>query len=212
MKDLTKIKSFNGSFTLNDMAVAVTKHLIFALFGFFTTRAPILSGLLPFGLSVVGGSVLKYCAASVFGALIGYILPVAEVSTFRYVAAALCIAAIKFLISGTTKENTKPIISAVIVFAVVLSVGIVTVKKDVYDMLTALTEALLAAGGAYFVKRSVLALSREDISLTVEELSGLLICVSLLLSGFFGITVVGISLGRILAIALVLSAARFGST
>ena len=212
MKDVTEIKRFSGNLAVSDIAIILTKHLIFALFGFFTTRAPVLNGLLPFGLSVVGGSVLKYCAASVFGALIGYLLPAVEISTFRYVAAALGVAAIKFLISGTTKENVKPVISAVIVFAVVLSVGIVTVKKDVYDMLTALTEALLAAGGAYFVKRSTLALSREDISLSVEELSGLLICVSLLLSGFFGITIIGISLGRILAIALVLSAARFGST
>ncbi len=212
MKDSTKIKSGGYNFAVSDIVVSLTKHLIFAIFGFFTTRAPILSGLLPFGLSVVGGSVLKYCAASTFGALIGYILPTTQVSTFRYIAAALGIAAIKLLISGTTKENTKPVISGVVVFAVMLSVGIVTVKKDVYDMLTALTEALLAAGGAYFVKRSVLALSREDSSLSVEELSGLLISVSLLLSGFFGINIVGISIGRFLAIALVLAAARFGST
>lgn len=211
MKDNTKIQRLGGKIAVNDILVLITKQLIFALFGFFTTRAPVFGGLLPFGISVVGGSVLKYCAAATLGALIGYILPTGEILTFRYMAAALGITAIKLLISGVSKENKKPIISALIVFAVVFSVGVVTVKKDVYDMLTALTEALLAAGGAYFIKVSVLSLSRDEISLSVEELSAVLISVSLLLSGFFGISVLGISIGRILSIALILSAARFGS-
>ena len=62
---------------------------------------------MPFGISVVGGSVLKYCAAATLGALIGYILPTGEILTFRYMAAALGVTAIKLLISGVSKENKK---------------------------------------------------------------------------------------------------------
>lgn len=212
MKDSVKIRQMSRDFTLSDIAVSVTKHILFAVFGFFGARAQVLSGLLPFGMGVVGGSVIRYTAASTFGALIGYILFATEGSAFRYVAAVVGIAAIKALLSFSSHEDEKPILSSVIVFAVVFSVGIVTVKQEVYSIVTAVTEALLSAGSTYFVKRSTIAVRRDVGSLTVEELSCLLITAALLLSSLYSVSALGISLGRILSVAVVLAAARFGST
>ncbi len=211
MKDGTKLRKFAGTVTASAVTEFVTKQLFFLLFGFFTARTYILGELLPFGISVVGGSTIKYTAASMLGAVIGYLIEGSAVSTFRYIAAAMGIFAIKILLGGT-KEGTKPILSAMVVFAVVLSVGIVTVKKDVYDMLSALTEALMASAGAYFIKRATLTLSDEEKEFTTEELSSILISGALLLSGFFSINIAGVSIGRVLSAVIIMSAARFGAS
>ncbi len=211
MKDGTKLSKLTKVVTASSVTEFITKQLFFLIFGFFTSRTYVLGELLPFGISVVGGGTVKYSAAAVVGALIGYLIEGTSVSTFRYIAAALGVFAIKLLLSGT-KENKNPALSAAIVFAVVFSVGIVTVKKDVYDMLAAVTEALLAGAGAYFIKRATVTLGDMEKSYTAHEISSVLISTALLLSGLFGINIADISVGRVLSAALILAAARFGGS
>jgi hypothetical protein len=38
MKDVTEIKRFSGNLAVSDIAIILTKHLIFALFGFYNTE------------------------------------------------------------------------------------------------------------------------------------------------------------------------------
>ncbi|MEE1160556.1 MAG: SpoIIE family protein phosphatase, partial [Acutalibacteraceae bacterium] len=75
-----------------------------------------------------------------------------------------------------------------------------------------LTESLLAAGGTYFISRLFHSLPKAVSGLTGDELVSLFATLSIILTGINGISFNGISLGHILGITLILTAAKYGGT
>lgn len=212
LKDMAKSGIRNGEFGLGEVLINVAYHLGFAAFGFLSSKGIVFSTLLPFGMSVVGGAALKYTAAASVGAVLGYLMTSASVLSFRYVAAVMAIAAVRLLIGGTAKKEIRPMFSAIIVLLVAASTGIVTVQGDQNDVFKVCIESALAASGAYFTAYTYNALSRHDAGLHHEELSALLITVSLPLIGLFGIEFYGMSAGRFLCAVIILLSVRYGGT
>lgn len=207
MKDVTRNNVKLAGFSLRDVAGEVVRHLSAALLGFLGAFGSVLGTLMPFGLSVVGGVGTFYSIAAGVGAAVGYLV---GAGSFRYLVCALAVSAIKVLLGTTFKNELKPIFSALCVGLVAAATGIVTVKQEYMDIIFAATEALLAASGAYFIARSTLSLSRESGRYTAAELSSFLISLSIIFTGLFPIKIADASLGRVLAAAIILLAARYG--
>ncbi len=207
MKEVAKGNVKILGFSLADVFFTVLEHLAFAVCGFFGSYGQVLDKLLPFGLSVAGGANTFYSLSASVGAAVGYMV---GFGNFRYVVCALAIAAIKILLGTTFKNELKPVFSAMTVLLVTAATGIVTVKQEYMDIVFAAAEALLAASGAYFIARSCTALYKENRRYTSFELSSFLISLSIIFTGLFRVLVADISVGRVIACAIILFCARYG--
>ncbi len=209
MKNQSVAGALSTTPSFADIVGAVLKHIIFGAVGFLTTRANLFGGLVPFGLSFVGGVGNPYIIVSAFGTALGYLFSPTELSFFRYLVSVFGVAAIRLLASGTFKGAHKPIFSALTVALVALSTGLVTVKNDTGEIVLAFAEALIAAAGAYFINRAISVITRDSFGVSGEEIGAVLISLGILLSAFSGVTFGAVSFGRIVAFAAILILARF---
>lgn len=207
LKEVSRTNVKSIGFSLSDIGSQVLYHMLSAALGFLGSRGVVLGSLLPFGLSVVGGVNALYSVAAALGAAVGYLT---GIGNFRYLVCALALAAIKVLLSTTFKNELKPIFSAICVGLVTISTGIVTVKQEYMDIIFAVSEALLAASGAYFIARSSVAILKEHKRYTAFELSSFLISLSCVFTGLFSLQIADVSVGRVIACAIILLTARYG--
>lgn len=201
----TKKKIIGTSFS--DVAFTILKQAVVFAVGFLSARGTVLKLLMPFGFAITGGVNTVFSPMAAIGAAVGYI---SGNGTFRYVASVLAIAAVKLLLGNAFKSELKPIFSAFTVAMVSAATGIVTVKQEVISIVYAATETVIAASGAYFTASSVNAIGKEVKRYTAAELSAFLITLSLIFTGLFPITVADVSVGRVIACAIILLAARYG--
>ena len=209
MKNGVKTGDLVAATTAMDIAEALIKHLFFAFFGFITTRGQLFGGMVPFGLAFVGGVTNPYIISVGAGSAIGYLFSPTELIYFKYLISVLGICAIRLLANGTFQNAQKPVFSALTVVSVCLATGLVAVKNDAEEILLAVAEALLAAGGAYFINRALTALKKNTVGLSYEEMSSLCISAGILFSGLLSFNIADISVGRIAAIIVLMLSSRF---
>lgn len=207
LKEVSRTNSKAIGYSLSDLGSQVLQHMLCAALGFLGSRGLVLGSLLPFGLSVTGGVSSTFSIAAALGASVGYIT---GVGNFRYLVCALALSAIKILLCATFKNELKPIFSALCVALVTITTGIVTVKQEYMDIVFAVAESLLAASGAYFIARAGLAAKKENKRYTAFELSSFLISVSILFTGLYTLNIADVSVGRVIACAIILLTARYG--
>lgn len=207
MKEAIKTNEKVLGTSLSDTLFIILRHLCVGVCGYLAARGTVLSVLSPFGLSLTGGVGAVFSPAAAVGAVLGYI---GQENAFRYAASAISIAAIKLLLSGSFKSELKPVFSALAIALVTVSTGIVTVKQETLSIIFAVTETLVSSAGGYFIAQSYLALSRGTRRFTALELSSFLIALSCVFSGLFSISVADVSVGRVLSVAIILFAARYG--
>ncbi len=210
MKEKIKDRVVFGKVRLTDVWQLLLMNLIFMLFAFIATKGKVTEGIYPFGFSVLGGSAPSYMLSSALGSGFGYLLNVSGGGDFRYIAATAGITLIRLLSRGTFKGADKPVFSSFITAVVTLATGIITVKSDYTVLFRIIAESLLAAGGAYFLSKATSVLDKENAVMNTEQLCCLLLSISVVFSGLFGITAGEISLGRILAAAFIMLSCRFG--
>lgn len=211
MKELVKTKSMAVLEILSEKAAVVLVNLAVLLLGVAMSRTTLWGGIAPLGAALAAGLPMRYMLMGSLGSLIGYILPPLEISTFRYAAALLAVTAIRFIISGIKPAAKNPVWSAVIASAVVACVGVAAAGQDfLTDGVLGIAEGLLAGGSAYFIRRATAIRWSTTAGLTAEQTASLLIAVSLTLTSVYGVGVGGVSLGRTLAITLILFSARYG--
>ena len=180
--------------------------------GFIAARAAVADKLLPFGLSLAAGASLTYTPAAAVGVFLGYFIPALDTGGFRYIAAMLAIIAIKLLLSNYKRLTENPVFLSFICLLSSFLTSAVTLGGLNFRFLNVLSESLLAAGGTFFVSRCFRALPRAVSGLGADELVSLFATLSIILTGVNGFTFNGISLGHILGIALILTAAKYGGT
>lgn len=211
MKDVSKARVSGIDRVKGDILQALFEHLLFAVFGFFAAKGRAVGGIMPFGLAVIGGAHKTCSLSAAAGAIIGYMFAPSDAFSFRYLVAAAGIAAIKMLASGAVGGEVRPMFSGIAAALVTLATGIVTVKNDFMDIVTAVVETLIAASGAYFISLAVKSVKRQTVGLNGEELSSLLIASAIVSSGLFGINLGPVSIGRMAAAVVIMMTARFGS-
>ncbi|MCQ2448747.1 MAG: SpoIIE family protein phosphatase [Clostridia bacterium] len=210
MKETVRITEQFASADRIELLRASAVHIAAGGCGWLASRAVLNGGILPFGLAFLCGMPRLYMPATALGVFFGYLFPAAGSSGFRYIAALFCILSVKLLLCNRQRLVENPFVLS----SFSLGVEFITIFVSLADMNTdfsaLLCEALLTAGGTFFVAKATAALSVRPVGLSGEGLAALLITVTMLLSGLQRISLLGISLGRIGSILLVLICARYG--
>ncbi len=210
MKDIVRISSKAQDYTLKELASGIALHTVVFLAGIAASRAVVLERLLPFGIAFLAGSTVVYTPAAALGAFIGYFFPAVGNGGFRYIATLFALLAIKLLLGSYKKLVGNPMFLTLITLLSNILTAAIAFRGMQLDFLDLITETLLCAAGTYFIAVSFKTLHRTSAGFSTDELTALLIMLSLLLMGLHGLNLNGISLGRILSVLLILTAAKYG--
>ena len=212
MKDIVKISKKTEKFNYRELIAAGATHAFAAAAGFIAARAAVADKLLPFGLSFAAGASLTYTPAAAIGVFLSYFIPALDTGGFRYIAAMLAIIAIKLLLSGYKRLTENPVFLSFICLLASFLTSAVTFSGLNFSFLNVLAESLLAAGGTFFISRCCRSVSKAAGGLNADELVSLFASLGIILTGINSFNFNGISLGHILGITLILTAAKYGGT
>ena len=210
MKDIVKVSNKIEEYSFKEVAAASVLHFCAFLCGFAACKAVVLDKLLPFGLAFLAGSSITLTPAVAIGVFIGYFIPAVGEAGFRYIAALFAILAIKLLLSNYKKLVSSPFFLTFVALLSSVLTSAVALKGMEMNLIQVVTEALLCGAGTYFTARCFKTFNKQAAGFSADELSELLITVSIVLMGLYGMQLNGISLGRILSVLLVLASAKYG--
>ncbi len=210
MKDIVRITNKIENYTAKELISASISHIFVGILGFIACRAVVMDKLLPFGLAFLAGSSPVFTPAAAIGVFLGYFIPAAGSNGFRYIAALFAILSIKLLLSGYKKIAGNPYFLTFIALLSNILTAAVSLKGMEINALDLIIEGILCAAGTYFIARCMRLDSEKAAGLSYNELTELLIVISILLLGFSEIALNGISFGRILGILLLLAASKYG--
>ncbi|MDD6478335.1 MAG: SpoIIE family protein phosphatase [Oscillospiraceae bacterium] len=210
MKEFIKGNNLSKSIGLSEIGFAVISHIGVSLLTFIASRAVILNTFTPFGISFLAGAPTVYTAAAAIGSFISYFLPAIEGGAFRYIASIFAVISIKLLLSGYKKIIQNPIFLSALSFSVNLITSLISMGSDTYDLPLKISEALISAGGTFFIAKAFRALADYKAGLNHEELVSFITVICILLMGFADVDRGGIMLSHILSVILILVSAKFG--
>lgn len=182
-------------------------------------NAAIAGGISPFGAAFCAALPAPYTYMAALGAVLGYIFSAALLTNMKYLAAVVMVCAIRWLLSSGCKTAllkpvniSEPLGAALCGFAAMgtaCAAILFTGGRTMYDGLLGLSETLLCCGAAYFFSRAAVSLRAGWASAAKIDQSCVVISFAIVIMGLSGVTVAGLSLGRILAALAVLLAARY---
>lgn len=189
--------------------------------GLLCSRGLVFGKYAPFGVAAVAGAPREGLWAAAAGAFFGYLLPSPVYISIRYTAAILAVAAIRWSLSELKGINTHPLYAPTVTFLPLLLTGLTMVflhGSINYSAALYLAESFLGAGVAYFLRRTsnlLLGLSGDGKARSgglydSGDVAALAVTVGVLILSFSGVTVAGVSIGRILTVLMVIYCARMG--
>lgn len=185
-----------------------------AILAFSTARTGIFDDYAPFGIAFLCAVPGEYSLLAAIGAAIGYIVPVTGSGSVRYLAAVVIALTLKWIFTELFRLSSGAIASSVSAFISFLITGGVTIAVSGFSVNAILiytSEGLLALGSAYFIYLGIgIFKNRGEGSLSVQELTSLIISSSILLISLSSFEIFSISPARVAAVILILSAAEFG--
>ena len=196
------------------IAREVVVHISCFLMGGIVSRGATLGELSPFGASVVAALPFTYMPAGMLGAALSYLFA-SPVSSFRYIAVVVSIGAIRWVLNELKKLSDSRLFAPAVAFIPIFATGIAltfSAKSEMTEAVECVIEGLIAAAGAYFMSRTAqLFSSRRALSgFSQQELACLSMSGCILLLSLSGVMIGTVSIGRILAVLLVLLFARYG--
>lgn len=187
---------------------------LWGIVGVIVPRATVYGSLAPFGVGAAAavsgpGSVLVYLATGM-----GYLLPEGAASPLRYLAAVAAVAGIRWSLNGLKKVTKSPFFAPAAAFLAAGFTGMAMTlmgKPDFLDILTVISESLLAGGFAYFVQVTFrITHQAPDGTLTAPEQASMVAVAAVVLMALSTVQFSGISPGRIFSVLLILAFARCG--
>ena len=192
----------------NDTTVGVMLHIVTAICGFLFSNASVMNNLLPFGTAYTGGVKRKYLAAASAGTALGYIFNLSN-GGFQYAASIFAITAIRVIL-GSEKFARSPIFSGILSFFAAGIIRLAVSTSYSGSLITALSEAALAGTAAYFVAIVFYISPTHKSGTDITETAALSFFVGVILLALSGYDILGLSIGRILAVAVIIATARYG--
>ncbi len=186
----------------------------YILCGFISAKASIFGSYAPFGISAVAAVPFTNTVFVFLGALAGYAVFPTK-SSFRYIVAMIAVIAIRWTLSEFKKLNRHFLFSSIIAFLPAMATGLAMMSTTgfYYDKIAIYTlEAFLSATAAYFISRTVFIINgtKSIGMMTPQELACLTMSACIGLLALSGINIWIISIGRILAVIIILFFARYG--
>ena len=210
MKEIASSVNRKEKYDTGILLAAAGMHISAAAVGFIMSRGAVLGNLLPFGISFIAGCSLTYTPAAATGVFLGYFIPAIGSGGFKYIAAAFAVVAVKLLLGGLKRLSSNPIFLSAMAFLASFLTSAVTLSGLNFNFLSVLCESLFSAMGAFFVCRCFNSFKNAAAGLRADELTSLSVLIGMALTGINGFTFNGISLGHILGIAVILTAAKYG--
>lgn len=210
MKEIASSVNRKEKYDTGILLAAAGMHISAAAVGFIMSRGAVLGNLLPFGISFIAGCSLTYTPAAATGVFLGYFIPAIGSGGFKYIAAAFAVVAVKLLLGGLKRLSSNPIFLSAMAFLASFLTSAVTLSGLNFNFLSVLCESLFSAMGAFFVCRCFNSFKNAAAGLRADELAALSVLIGMALTGINGFTFNGISLGHILGIAVILTAAKYG--
>lgn len=200
-KLLNSAKNYSLKFLFIKMMCFISAILI--------SRGEVLGRYYPFGLSFSASAPLKFLTPTLIGTAIGYLFPLRLGCAIRYIATVIAITAIKWTLSDISKIKNHVLYTPLVVFFSSLVTGIsmdLAYGIDSRDISISILEATLAAGAAYFFDVTFKILSNKKLySLNQKEFVCVAISMSIVLCSLSKLSVAGVSIGKVLAIAIILT-------
>ena len=210
MKEQANISLQNADYKKTETVAAVGIHLFFALAGFMTTKAAVLTTLLPFGIAWLSSVPQTFIPAAAIGVFFGYFSSALSGDGFHYVAALFAVLSIRILIGGNQKTSRSVPFLCTICFLSSFFTAAVAFRAASDAIVKVLVESVLSAVGAYFFLRCFHVVRHAKAGMATEELPFLFFGLCIPVMGLGGIRVSGISLGHILGFLFLLIAAKYG--
>jgi len=210
LKEIASSVNRKEKYDTGILLAAAGMHISAAAVGFIMSRGAVLGNLLPFGISFIAGCSLTYTPAAATGVFLGYFIPAIGSGGFKYIAAAFAVVAVKLLLGGLKRLSSNPIFLSAMAFLASFLTSAVTLSGLNFNFLSVLCESLFSAMGAFFVCRCFNSFKNAAAGLRADELASLSVLIGMAFTGINGFTFNGISLGHILGIAVILTAAKYG--
>ncbi len=194
---------------------SVAIQLAYFLAGIVVSRGAVFGSYAPFGSAIVAAAPSGCLISVTGGTILGYIALTPN-GSFRYVATVLAIGAIRWTFSELKRINSHRLFAPAAAFIPMLATGLVLAAVGDFQLtlvFMSIIEALLSAVGAYFFSRTVTLASgtRGIATLNQQEIACIVMTGCIFLLSFTSISFAGISLGRIIAICIVLLCAKYGA-
>ena len=187
--------------------------LVTAAVAFLMANAFLFGDIAPFGVAVTASSKQKNVPAAALGAILGYCFSSNPAGNMKYVGAVVLAFAIRWLVATTPALRWNAMLAPV---AALVAMGIpsvaVTAVSGFYlsDALVTLSESVIAAGAAYFFTRSQGALDLGLANADKNDITCLVITFGILVIALSGLEIFDVSVGRMLALVVLLVAAYTG--
>lgn len=208
-------RNFVSEFLEKGAYKSVVIQLVYFLCGAVVSHGAVFGRYAPFGAAFCAAVPYENALTAAIGSVLGYVLLYPK-GSFRYVATVITIFALRWMLNDIERISKSRLFAPLVAMVPLVCTGgviILVSYKGSTDAIMCIIEALLAAVGAYFFSQTViLAAGSKGISTyNQQEIACIVMTGCIFLLSANTITVAGISVGRILAVAAVLFCAYYGS-
>lgn len=189
--------------------------LLCGVLGLLSSRGLVFGKYAPFAIAAAAACPFSGVWAVILGGSLGYLYPSPVDVPARYIASLLAVGAIRWSLSELKAVRDHPVFSPAVAFLPLLLTGAtLTLINGALSSTAAMyvAESFLAGGTAYFIRRTVQIFEtrREGAVLDSGDIAAVSVVFGVLLLSVSGITVSGVSVGRVFIVLTVLVCARSG--
>lgn len=189
-------------------------NVVYFLCGLLVSKGAVLGELAPFGASFAAATPKKYLVSSLIGTALGYII-LNPTDSFRYIAVIVAIGGLRWLLSDIGKVSKSRAFAPLVAFVPVLATGFALLfvsTSTLTSFADCIIEAVIAGAAAYFMSVAVrLSDGRRGITAySQQETASIVLTGCVLILAFGSIAYQNVSLGRIIAVLIVMLCARYG--
>lgn len=212
---LAKIKTKASQFyeKVNRTAIEnpyLLKMVVVTVVGFIISWTRVFSQLSSFGIAYIASVPLRYSGGAVVGVLLGY-LGLYDEYTLRYLGGALLAGVLSYIIRR--RKRPLPRAYQMVISGISITVfSFLTIYAKgfmLYDIAFSLAEIILCTGSTFFISRAFDSIKNgKSFLVTESDLVSVIITGSLILISFCSVTIGDISIGRAVAIYIILISAQ----
>lgn len=182
------------------------------IFAFAASNTLLLGKLAPFGVAAAASSRRNDAAAASLGAILGYIFSGNPENNLRYIGAVLITFGAKLVFERFAKGDAVAVLIAGCSMAFSSFGYAAATVISGYSSMYAMAETVLAAGTAYFFRRTITAFEHKKpvMALSGGDKACVIMTAAIAAASLTGISFGKISLGGILASIVVILAAEYG--
>ena len=171
------------------------------------SATPIFSSMFPLGVAFATAVPSAFSVSAAVGAFLGYFIPAFFGSGLKYISILFGAASLKAIIIRFKKDFDTAVCAAGVTAAVTFFIGLISIWDfSGLNFLNCIAESILASTFSFFMHKAFSKSYTDSSGINNSDLAALLISVNIILLGLYNITIGTLSLGRIVAVVIILAA------